>query len=777
MYAAVAAAALLNGMGIVAAYAQPIQTDANVGVADSFDAPDGAHTIAIHDINDRTYALVAGDSHLQIMDITNLADPVPVSSVYRDDGSVWVGKLLSVATYDISGRTYALLGGTGNSGIVDITQPDSPLPVIAIAEGGGGFAWPTWVLDIAIYDISGRTYAIMASYYDVHVVDITQPDNPLHMAVIYASSWKSVRNVVVHTAVDRMYALVGSSVASGCEWMCSDSGYMDIIDITHPADSFPVATVPRDEPDFYVWLGVPQALTVHDISNRTYALVADVNNVFGDSAMHILDITHPDNPFPVSVIDGYPGGFIKRGGVVDIAAHDISNRTYAVITARDGSSVQIIDITRPDNPVPVAVISDDADGLTELDGASGIAIHDTANGTYALVATRADSGVQIIDITNPPELSAPPVPVATNILAATEIAYLPHSEPYGGRDVAVHDIANRTYALVVNPYTVAISDVTYPAEPRSVAIMDSVFPNWFHPVRISIHDIANKTYAITNGLYAVHISDITHPDNPASVAAIRHGVGGFAGPDSIMDIAIHDVSNSTYVVVANRYDPRLQIIDITHPDNPLSVATIMDGSFGFAEPYDGSSIAIHDISNRTYAVVTTRHTSSVQIIDITQPDNPFPVADITDDVDGFTRLNWAWDVAIHDISNGTYAFVASAYDSGVQIIDITQPDNPFPVADITDDVDGFTRLNWAWDVAIHDISNGTYAFVASAHDSGVQIIDVTHPNNPLPAGDLPGGGAVAVHDISGMTYVFAANESGSVVIMNVTSVEPIPFLP
>ncbi|MYH04859.1 MAG: hypothetical protein F4140_08380, partial [Cenarchaeum sp. SB0675_bin_21] len=55
---------------------------------------------------------------------------------------------------------------------------------------------------------------------------------------------------------------------------------------------------------------------------------------------------------------------------------------------------------------PVAAISDGIDGFTALDGANGVAIAEISGRTYAVIT--GNDGVQIIDITVP----ASPVPVA-----------------------------------------------------------------------------------------------------------------------------------------------------------------------------------------------------------------------------------------------------------------------------------------------------------------------------------------------------------------------------
>ena len=110
----------------------------------------------------------------------------------------------------------------------------------------------------------------------------------------------------------------------------------------------------------------------------------------------------------------------------------------------------------------------------------------------------------------------------------------------------------------------------------------------------------------------------------------------------------------------------------------------------------------------------------------------------------------------------------------MEIIDVTQPHIPFPVAAAMGDADGSADLKWTDYISLHDISNRTYAFMVRADDFGMEIIDVTHPANTLSIGDLAGGNAMAVHDISNRTYAFAAPAYGSVVIMDVTDMAPDP---
>lgn len=270
---------------------------------------------------------------------------------------------------------------------------------------------------------------------------------------------------------------------------------------------------------------------------------------------------------------------------------------------------------------------------------------------------------------------------------------------------------------------------------------------------------AGRAYTVVGSREGVQIIDITRPDNPVPVAVTLDD--GAAGRwSSVNDIVIRETAGKVHAFVITRSPPicgltctdfpSLHVIDITQPADPLPISPV-HGRLG------GSGIAIHDISNRTYALLTGPSSSTVHIADITHPAEPLPVSAIQDDTGGFAELNWASDIAIHDISNRTYAVVASAGDDGVQIMDITQPDNPLPVAAITDDAGGFTELNGAFGIAIHDIANRTYAVVDGYE--GVQIIDITHPADPLPAAWVSGGPTVAIHDVAGGAHLLVSYDS------------------
>ena len=128
----------------------------------------------------------------------------------------------------------------------------------------------------------------------------------------------------------------------------------------------------------------------------------------------------------------------------------------------------------------------------------------------------------------------------------------------------------------------------------------------------------------------------------------------------------------------------------------------------------------------TYAIVAAVYDNGVQIIDVSDPDN-LNSLDRLEDLDEFDALSGAVDVEIFTIGASTYAIVASMNADGVQIIDVSDPANIIP-ADILTDA-GFLVLQEPKGVDTFTVGASTYAIVASFADNGVQMIDVSDPSN------------------------------------------------
>ena len=72
---------------------------------------------------------------------------------------------------------------------------------------------------------------------------------------------------------------------------------------------------------------------------------------------------------------------------------------------------------------------------------------------------------------------------------------------------------------------------------------------------------------------------------------------------------------------------------------------------------------------------------------------------------------------------GIYAAVASAGDDGIQIVDVTNPASPVPAGNLPDA--GSLLLDGVRSVDVFMIGQNAYAAAASAGDDGIQIVNIT----------------------------------------------------
>ena len=422
----------------------------------------------------------------------------------------------------------------------------------------------------------------------------------------------------------------------------------------------------------------------------------------------------------------------------------------------------MIDVTAT-FPYPVNLntpgIVDGEGGFDRLKGANSITIVTISDKTYALVSGTTDNGVQIIDITDPLNPFAV-ISFGAGDTGSNGAIFTALSAPF---DVTTIAIDGRTYALVSSAIShgVQIVGITDPADPIAVASVrnGSEFPELLGSRSATTVVIGENIYALVAGYFdhGVQIIDISDPASPTAVTHMSDSTDD--DPTDYVTLSLPTfvttfvVDHKTYALVTSAGDHGVQIIDISDPASPAAVASVtdLDNCDGIPEdecfdtlqtPYHAVITAINDDA---YALVTSASNSGIQIINVTDPASPAAVASVTDldNCDGipedecFDQLSGATHMAITIIDGKTYVLVTGLSDDGVQIIDISDPASPAAVASVTDSMAdspaGYKQLGDANAVAITTTVLGkTYALVASYSDNGVQIIDITNPESPVP---------------------------------------------
>ena len=824
---------LLMGVGPAGLSEDPAPVSAMFDDTDKFTALNSPSDVEVFEQGGRSYAIVTSfwDDGIQIMDITDPSAPSPVSAVFDGNGGfAALNGPSDVEVFEQAGRSYAITVGWIDAGmqIMDITDPASPVQTWAIFDDAGGFTTMSGPVDVKVFERDGRTYAIVASDHDdgIQIMDITDPASPVQTWAIFDdaggfAALNGPHDVEVFEQGGRAYAIV------------TTHDDIQIIDISDPSAPSPVSAV-FDDIDGFAALNGPSDVEVFEQGARTYAIVTS----FWDNGIHIADISDPSAPSPVSAVFDDTDGFAALNGPDDVEVFEQGGRVYAIVTARFGNAVQIMDISDPSAPSPISAVFDDTGGFDALFDPAGMEVFEQGGRAYAIVAASDDNAVQIMDITDP----SAPSPVSAVFDGSGGFAAL-----NGPDDVEVFEQAGRSYAIVTARFgnAVQIMDITDPSAPFPVsAVFDDTdgFAALNGPNDVEVFEQGGRAYAIVAASddNAVQIMDITDPSAPSPVSAVFDDAGGFTTMSGPVDVEVFEQGGRAYAIVAARWDHGVQIMDITDPSAPFPVSatfgdrlhpagdhihrefapspvsatfdryrftillpddvevfeqgartyaivtswwnngihivgitdpsapSLVSAVFDDTDEFDMlglGDVEVFEQSGRAYAIVTAHHANDVRITDITDPATLSPVSAVFDDADEVTAMSGPVDVEVFEQGGRAYAIVTAHRDNGVQIMDITDPTTLSPVSAAFDDTGGFTALNGPDDMEVFEQGGRAYAIVTAHRDNGVQIMDITDPTVPSPVSAVFGDpyGFVAMHGLEVVEVIETEGRSYAVV--------------
>ena len=375
------------------------------------------------------------------------------------------------------------------------------------------------------------------------------------------------------------------------------------------------------------------------------------------------------------------------GRASDITTFVSGGHTYAAVTAYTDYGVQILNVTNSSNITAAGSIRDMGESTPDLElrGAQGITIFVSGGHTYAAVAAYFSDSVQILNITDP-----------FNITAAGHITddgtNTDSLELEGASDITTFVSGSHTYAAV------AASD--------------------------------------DNGVQILNVTD------PSDITAASHITDDGTNTDSLelwdaRGITIFESGVHTYAAVAAYEDDGVQILNVTDPTNITAAGSITDTDTLVLEGASGITTFVS--GGHTYAAVAAYEDDGVQILNVTDPLRITPAGNIADigSNDDDLKLNGARDITTFTSGDHTYVAVAAYLDSGVQILDVTDPLRIVPAGNIADigNNDDDLELNRAQGITTFTSGVHIYAAVAAYEDDGVQIIRIDIPPDTTPPAD------------------------------------------
>ena len=347
---------------------------------------------------------------------------------------------------------------------------------------------------------------------------------------------------------------------------------------------------------------------------------------------------------------------------------------------------------------------------------------------YALVIGFNSGSITILDLSDP---QSPSLVFSANRSTAN---YENLNGPIG---ISVIQIQSKTYAVIASFYanSVIMMDITNPASPivTSSIVNGTNYPFLDKPYSVSTVNIDNNAYALIPSQLNnwVTILDVTNPASPTHVRVLKNGTDYALNGAQYVETV--NIDGSMYALVASRNGHNIAIININNPASPVQVGVIYDNDHD-KDDLHLTRISTIDIlykDGRIYVLATGG--DGVQIIDITHIQLPFPVSSAQND-NRYPALVATQDIATIRVENSTYALAPSAYGNtnAIQIIDITNPQLLQPVSAIGSKTDT-SYLDDPFSIETVTINGDAYAVVTSRTDNGVQIIKLEHVIESIPS--------------------------------------------
>ena len=477
----------------------------------------------------------------------------------------------------------------------------------------------------------------------------------------------------------------------------------------------------------------------------------------------------------------------------DAAAFESNDgHAYLLAVARSGTA-QIINMTDPHNPALAASIRIGPDDSWFRD----VEVFRPPDGrVYAVVAGDDTSILDLTDPTGPAlvDVMRDGSGIASALDSAWDIEIL--ERPDG-----------RVHALVAGgDGRLRTVDVTDPTHLSTLGDPPSLGPGLPVSVGATFSGSGDgRIYALyTSHWVGVLVMDVTDPMRPVWVSAVRYDdwrsdypfdVFGIPPPSS-SDVLISDEyaaglshpgevavfrspDGRTYAMVANngftsnvndsarRSTPTgMLFLDVTDPGSPVPVGAVRNGEDGFDFGSHIRDIAVlYSTGGRVHAVVATGQ--DAVILDVTDPARPVTAARIQDGEGGFDALNLVFGMAVVGPPGGR-THLAMAGDEGIQVVDVTDPLAPIPAGSIPAEQAGLV------DPAVFESGDGrTYALGVAG--DGIHVVDVTDPARPVTAARIQDGEGgfdtldearqvEVFHTLGGRTYGMAGGDDGLQVV-------------
>ncbi len=488
--------------------------------------------------------------------------------------------------------------------ILDISDPYAPAVTARVQNGQDGFEHLSGPKDLDVMSNAGGTYVLVPDYVDgyLNIIDITDPASPV-MAGPESFELGSVADVSVISTGAGTYAVVTDVFADG----------IYVVDVTDPSSPEVLSSI-LSGPD-RAWTLLGDEMELFTVDGRAYALLT----AYVDDAVRVTDITDPYKPIPKYVIQDGQDGF-DMGRPISVASGVVGDGMHAMISGFRDGVIQIVDMSDPEKPVPVSVIQGGNSGFEGFTGAGNVVMTEIDGTSYAVAAAFNEDAVHVFDISDP----------ANPVMVATARDGQDGFELVGAEDISVVDIGDGTFAVVSSfrDSSIRVIDITDPATPRQASFVRGGMDGYdllYHITDVDAITVGDASLMVAGTFLsdAVVVVDISDPYNPARLSSMHgHQDGGYMHAVQMVEMAV--IGDRTYVAAASARDS-VQFVDVTDPESPTLGGLISAGLEG-TTIYGVRSAGVVHTDSATLALVMMDDENIVHIFDVSNPSSPVSTA-------------------------------------------------------------------------------------------------------------------------------------------------------
>lgn len=375
---------------------------------------------------------------------------------------------------------------------------------------------------------------------------------------------------------------------------------------------------------------------------------------YGDAGDLCIKITEGGSTKSATLADYSAMGIIPdMGDPRSVDTISIGGTLYAIVADYTKDAVKVIDINTPASPRMVGVITGSGNP-NYLNGAYCVRALDLGGTEHAVCTSTTDDRLVLIDISTP---------IAPALVAAWD---------YSSNSYALHlaDLGGTEYAFYQNSIGhIAIADISTPAAP--VAKDSEAFSDLEDVKTMTIGGV-NCLIATNGGILRVwDIDDVTAMVQKDSIADNPGGGEPFSDPRGF---DVYTIGGTEYAIVACYDDDAVAIIDISN----TAALSWTSRVTSITTPIDVSCISI---GGTIYAIAISSAADNLYVINVNNPAAPSLSATLNG---AANYLNWPAEVKAVDIGGTIYAVVSSRDSSAVAIINIDTPASPALTAALYD---------------------------------------------------------------------------------------------